>query len=1020
MKCLHLRSYSMFSVLAVATQVLISVNLIAKTADAQNLTPQEKVHQIRIPGDILLGGVFPVHTKISNDEDPCGEIAETRGVHRVEAMLYALDKINEQKDFLNGYKLGALILDSCSDPSYALNQSLEFVRDMIGSSDASGYVCEDNSKPQRGNRDRKNVAAVVGERADAFKNEVQKKGICIAVEERIQNEQESFIKSIDNLVEKLQPEDSVGARVVVLFVGTEYIPQLLHYTTEKMNLTTSSEYNEKKLIWMASESWDRNNAKYTEGVNQLAAEGAIVLMLSSQKVPDFNEYFLNLHPGSDKFERNQWLRELWQVKFKCEIGAPQESSVNRCEDIRQSSEGFNADDKVLYVIDAVYAIAHALQAYTSTACANDTMESNWFSQQNQEPEICQSMQNIDGTEFYNNYLLKVNFEDVVGRNFHFSLQGDGPANYTILTYKPKNMHQKMGQESDPVPVTGSTAKPGSGASPASDYIELGYWSENNLIINEKALWWAGEATPISICSNPCPVGYRKQNIKGEQCCWACIRCEDFEYLVNEAYCVPCDMGWNNETPVVKASCRELSYILLISLMMCYLMTFVLLSRPNVFVCAMKRAGIGFAFSCLYATMFVNTNRIARIFAMASRSKQRPMFISPMSQLVLTGIIVGIQLTGSLIWLLIVPPDSRYDYPRRDQVVLTCNVPDHHFLYSLAYDALLIILCTVYAVKTRKVPENFNETKWIGFAMYTTCVIWLTWVFFFIGTGSDFQIQTTSLCISISMSANVALVCLFSPKVWIIIFEKEKNVRKLDGDMISRSMRGLTYCNSRQLCGSLTNDEPNQYTALLTDTRGRASKKISHPTSKGTTLSNLILKSHSTNNCNKGSDNCKNLSDSNQTYMVDIALGPNEKTEKRTVLLATGYWVSETEDAANLQKKDEKFFKDLKDALQDTAVEIEGGADLPPFETWEDSDLDPRLIANCRKSGYSKPRPIQAALIPHILHGDNVIGVTETGSGKTASFVLPILNQVCVCVIVWREVVFVYLLVVLPGYPARDN
>ena len=89
-----------------------------------------------------------------------------------------------------------------------------------------------------------------------------------------------------------------------------------------------------------------------------------------------------------------------------------------------------------------------------------------------------------------------------------------------------------------------------------------------------------------------------------------------------------------------------------------------------------------------------------------------------------------------------------------QVVLTCNVPDHHFLYSLAYDALLIILCTIYAVKTRKVqflvelltcatfqvPENFNETKWIGFAMYTTCVIWLTWVFFFIGTGSDFQVN----------------------------------------------------------------------------------------------------------------------------------------------------------------------------------------------------------------------------------------------------------------------------------------
>ncbi|PAV83287.1 hypothetical protein WR25_01404 [Diploscapter pachys] len=109
--------------------------------------------------------------------------------------------------------------------------------------------------------------------------------------------------------------------------------------------------------------------------------------------------------------------------------------------------------------------------------------------------------------------------------------------------------------------------------------------------------------------------------------------------------------------------------------------------------------------------------------------------------------------------------------------------------------------------------------------------------------------------------------------------------------------------------------------------------------------------------------------------------------------APRYWVPDTENAENLQKEDKEFLKGLDDALQDTPVEIEGGADLPPFETWEDSGLDPRLIENCRKSGYRKPRPIQAALIPHILHGDNAIGVTETGSGKTASFVLPILNQI---------------------------
>ncbi|VDM11277.1 unnamed protein product [Wuchereria bancrofti] len=240
---------------------------------------------------------------------------------------------------------------------------------------------------------------------------------------------------------------------------------------------------------------------------------------------------------------------------------------------------------------------------------------------------------------------------------------------------------------------------------------------------------------------------------------------------------------NHDTPVVKASGRELSYIILIAMIMCYAMTFLLISRPTTFNCAIKRTGIGFAFSCLYAALLVKTNRIARIFSHCS--VQRPMCISPVSQIFLTALLAGLQLFGSLIWLFIVPSGTKHYYPTRGQVVLKCNVPDHHFLYSLAYDAALIVLCTVYAIKTRKVPENFNETRFIGFTMYTTCVLWLSWIFFFFGTGSDFQIQTTSLCISISMSSNVALACIFLPKIWIILFEKHKNAHRQDGIFTKR-------------------------------------------------------------------------------------------------------------------------------------------------------------------------------------------------------------------------------------------
>uniref|UniRef100_A0A915D7J5 Uncharacterized protein n=1 Tax=Ditylenchus dipsaci TaxID=166011 RepID=A0A915D7J5_9BILA len=67
-------------------------------------------------------------------------------------------------------------------------------------------------------------------------------------------------------------------------------------------------------------------------------------------------------PRKRKFERNKWLRELWRYKFNCEFDLPKDSTQNKCEAQRQSKENFNPDDKVQFVIEAVYAIAHALQA----------------------------------------------------------------------------------------------------------------------------------------------------------------------------------------------------------------------------------------------------------------------------------------------------------------------------------------------------------------------------------------------------------------------------------------------------------------------------------------------------------------------------------------------------------------------------------------------------------------------------------------------------------------------------------
>ena len=55
-------------------------------------------------------------------------------------------------------------------------------------------------------------------------------------------------------------------------------------------------------------------------------------------------------------------------------------------------------------------------------------------------------------------------------------------------------------------------------------------------------------------------------------------------------------------------------------------------------------------------------------------------------------------------------------------------------------------------------------------------------------------------------------------------------------------------------------------------------------------------------------------------------------------------------------------------------------------------LDPRIIQAVQEAGYTEPTPIQAAAIPAILTGQDVIGIAQTGTGKTAAFTLPLLTR----------------------------
>ncbi|XP_065727637.1 metabotropic glutamate receptor 7-like [Phocoena phocoena] len=102
-------------------------------------------HSIRIEGDVILGGLFPVHAKGPSGV-PCGDIKRENGIHRLEAMLYALDQINSDPNLLPNATLGARILDSYSRDTYALEQSLTFVQALI-QTDTSEVRCTNGEPP---------------------------------------------------------------------------------------------------------------------------------------------------------------------------------------------------------------------------------------------------------------------------------------------------------------------------------------------------------------------------------------------------------------------------------------------------------------------------------------------------------------------------------------------------------------------------------------------------------------------------------------------------------------------------------------------------------------------------------------------------------------------------------------------------------------------------------------------------------------------------------------------------------
>ena len=85
-----------------------------------------------------------------------------------------------------------------------------------------------------------------------------------------------------------------------------------------------------------------------------------------------------------------------------------------------------------------------------------------------------------------------------------------------------------------------------------------------------------------------------------------------------------------------------------------------------------------------------------------------------------------------------------------------------------YNLLIVVACCYFAFRARKVPSNYNESKFIGISVYSTLIVCLSAVPVYTTADSITQ-KVATLCMALLLNAYLTLVCLYIPKLYAIHF-----------------------------------------------------------------------------------------------------------------------------------------------------------------------------------------------------------------------------------------------------------